>query len=79
MLDLNVAATLQTPEQLRQRSPAPMPQSERACHLADALGAIRFRKIGKQLAFGDFRRTLAESFFFLHGMGYFPLLWHNCQ
>jgi hypothetical protein len=49
-----------------------MPQSKRACHLSDALGAIRFRKIRKQLAFGDFRRTLAfETFFFFHGMRYF--------
>ncbi len=72
MLHLHVTAALQTSQQLRQRPPAPMAQSKRAGHLSDALGTIRFREIGKQVAFRDFRRALAfETFFFFHGMRYF--------
>lgn len=68
MLLFDFAAALEPAEQFRQGAPAPMPQTQRAGHFAYAFGAIRFREIREQVAFGDFRRAVFGLLaFVLHG------------
>src|SRR5579859_5555704 len=81
MLFFDVAAAPELCEELRQRSPAPMPQAHRARHFAYAFGTIGFREIGQQFAFGDFWRAFRDGWVFLflfHAAGCF-MPWVGCE